>query len=76
MIQALNYLIVLVAFLALLNVGSLALWRALRIASRPVPKECSKQVFLLVIAGGSTACLVMLAASAVLYRLAMQCLGL
>lgn len=75
MAQATNYLIVLVAFLALLNVGSLALWRSLKIAAKPVPKECGTQVFILVIGGGITACAVLLAAALMLYKLALYCLN-
>lgn len=74
MTQVVSYLIVLVALLALLNVGSLGLWRTLKFATRPVPKESDRRVSVVIIGAGLTACLVILTAACLLYQLAMHCL--
>lgn len=77
--QAVHQLAVLVAFLALLNVVSVTLCRVLKFAAKPVPKESSRQVAVLVLGAGIAACFLMLVAICLLYLLVapfdFRCLG-
>jgi hypothetical protein len=75
MAQTINHLIALVALLALLNVGSIALWRTMKIAIRPVPRDLVTRSSILLLMAGATACFVVVVAACLLWKLANTCLA-
>ncbi len=60
--QIVNHLLVFASLLALLNVGSLAVWRALKVACKPVPGETRTRVTAMVyLVGGAGGAILLLA---------------
>lgn len=75
MTQIINHLIAMIGLLALLHVGSITLWRSMKQAIKPTPKEFVLRSTVLTVVAGGTACIIMLIAACSIWKITSACLS-